>query len=80
VKTRDDGGSSTNASRCRHPAWLASLAVLRCAGATLVDPQNGTVNAHEPLESGTGEAVTDAFRWEWAVDQLDDNDAGLQET
>ncbi|MEQ7125753.1 hypothetical protein ABN034_14675 [Actinopolymorpha sp. B11F2] len=33
-----------------------------------------TVNAHEPLESGTGDAVTDAFRWEWAIDQLDGHD------
>ena len=63
-----------------HPAWLASLAVLRYAGATLVDPRDGTVNAHEPLESGTGEAVTEAFRWEWALDQLDDQDDGQQET
>jgi phosphopantothenoylcysteine synthetase/decarboxylase len=54
-----------------HPAWLASLAVLRYAGATLVDPRDGTVNAHEPLQSGTDEAVSEAFNWEWALDQLD---------
>lgn len=54
-----------------HPAWLASLAVLRYAGATLIDPRDGTVNSHQPLESGTGDAVTDGFQWAWPIDQLD---------
>lgn len=54
-----------------HPAWLASLAVLRYAGATLIDPRDGSVNSHQPLESGTGDAVTDGFQWEWALDLLD---------
>lgn len=60
-----------------HPAWLASLAVLRYAGAVLIDPRHGSINAHVPLEPGTGETVTDAFRWEWALDQIpaDDTDA-----
>lgn len=58
-----------------HPAWLASLAVLRYAGVTLVDPRDGSVNTHQPLESGTGDTVTDAFHWAWALDQLDRSDA-----
>lgn len=53
-----------------HPAWLASLAVLRYAGAQLVDPQTGEPHAAEPLESGTGEAVAQAFEWSWAFDRL----------
>lgn len=54
-----------------HPSWLASLAVLSHADATLVDPRDGSVNAHEPLRSGTGDAVTDAFDWSWVFDQFD---------
>jgi hypothetical protein len=53
-----------------HPAWLASLAVLRYAGVTLVDPQTGAVGAVDPVESGTGEQVTSAFRWSWVLDRL----------
>lgn len=54
-----------------HPSWLASLAVLRYAGVTLVDPRDGAVNTHHPLQSGTGETVTDAFQWSWVLDLLD---------
>lgn len=53
-----------------HPAWLASLAVLRYAGVTLVDPRTGAVNFDEPIESGTGQAVVAQFRWDWAFDQF----------
>jgi phosphopantothenoylcysteine synthetase/decarboxylase len=63
-----------NVSLAGHPAWLASLAVLRYAGATLIDPRSGTVNAHEPLDHGTGDAVTDAFDWSWMIDQLGSQD------
>nr|WP_165368052.1 flavoprotein [Phytoactinopolyspora endophytica] len=59
-----------NASLAGHPAWLASLAVLRYAGATLIDPRGGALNVHEPLASGTGESVTDAFKWSWVFDHL----------
>ncbi len=58
-------------SLARHPAWLASLALLRYAGATLVDPRDGSINAHEPIKSGTADTVTDAFDWSWIFDQLD---------
>jgi len=58
------------ASLAGHPSWLASLAVLRYAGVTLIDPRDGSVNTHDPLESGTGDAVTDAFRWSWLLDRL----------
>lgn len=53
-----------------HPSWLASLAVLRYAGVTLVDPRDGSANTHEPLQSGSGDTVTDAFHWSWVLDQL----------
>lgn len=59
-----------NHSLAGHPAWLASLAVLRYAGATLIDPHDGAINTAEPLQSGTGEAITDSFRWSWVLDQL----------
>lgn len=55
-----------------HPSWLASLAVLRYAGVTLVDPRDGSVNTHEPLQSGTGDTVTDAFDWSWVLNRLGD--------
>lgn len=54
-----------------HPAWLASLAVLRYAGVTLVDPQSGALNIDAPLESGTGDDVAREFRWTWALEQFD---------
>jgi len=53
-----------------HPAWLASLAVLRYAGVTLVDPSTGAVNAIEPVASGTGDQVAAGFKWSWVLDQL----------
>jgi len=48
-----------------HPAWKASLATLQHAGAEFVDARTGKVGYDEPLESGTGDAVARAFRWEW---------------
>jgi hypothetical protein len=53
-----------------HPAWLASIAVLRYAGVRVLDPKSGAVGYAEPVESGTGEAVTAAFSWAWVLDQL----------
>ena len=53
-----------------HPAWLASLAVLRYAGVQLIDPSSGAIGAVEPVESGTGAAVTAAFSWSWVLDRL----------
>ncbi|WP_162606407.1 flavoprotein [Jiangella asiatica] len=50
-----------------HPAWTRSLATLRRAGAFLVDPRSGRLGFEEALESGTGDAVADAFRWDWAL-------------
>lgn len=51
-----------------HPAWASSLAMLRRAGAQLVDPRTGRLGFDEPLESGTGDAVARAFRWHWVSD------------
>jgi hypothetical protein len=53
-----------------HPAWLASLAVLRYAGVKIVDPHDGSTATLEPVASGTGEVVTEAFRWDWIFRQL----------
>ncbi|MGH3814275.1 MAG: flavoprotein [Pseudonocardiaceae bacterium] len=54
-----------------HPAWLASLAVLRYAGVEVVDPRTGAVGMAEPITSGSGQQVTEAFRWSWVLDKLD---------
>ncbi|ADB32398.1 flavoprotein [Kribbella flavida DSM 17836] len=54
-----------------HPAWLASLAVLRYAGVTIVDPQNGSRSSIEPIASGTGNEVASAFHWEWVFASLE---------
>lgn len=40
-----------------HPAWLASMAVPRYAGVTLVDPTTGAVGAIEPINSGGGKPL-----------------------
>ena len=53
-----------------HPAWLASLAVLRNAGVTVVDPSSGVAGAVEPVRSGAGEQVAEEFQWTWALRQL----------
>lgn len=55
-----------------HPAWLASLAVLRYAGVTIVDPSTGAVGNVEPIESGSGERIATDFRWSWAIGRLPD--------
>jgi len=60
-----------------HPAWAASLAVLRGCGVTVLDPRNGSTNVR-PVSSGTGAAVADAFRWEWVFGRLRDVGAGHQ--
>jgi hypothetical protein len=54
-----------------HPAWLASLAVLRYAGVILVDPQSGRSGAVEPVMSGTGAEVAAQFQWSWVLDCID---------
>lgn len=53
-----------------HPAWPASMAVLRYAGVTLIDPASGAVSAIEPITSGEGETVSARFSWAWALDPL----------
>lgn len=53
-----------------HPAWAASLAVLRYAGVRLLDPTTGAVDAVNPITSGTGDQVAAAFRWEWVFAHL----------
>jgi hypothetical protein len=54
-----------------HPAWLASLAVLRYAGVSIVDPHNGSLSAVKPVASGTGVEVASDFRWEWVLEALE---------
>jgi len=54
-----------------HPGWLASLAVLRYAGVTIVDPSSGAAGVVEPVASGTGEQVAAGFRWPWVLDHLE---------
>ncbi|MEU8227831.1 flavoprotein [Kribbella sp. NPDC048915] len=53
-----------------HPAWLASLAVLRYAGVTILDPHDGSTSSTEPVASGTGTQVSSSFEWSWALDRL----------
>lgn len=53
-----------------HPAWPASLAVLRRAGVSLVDASTGRLDVVKPHEPGAGGAVADAFRWSWVFDHL----------
>jgi phosphopantothenoylcysteine synthetase/decarboxylase len=53
-----------------HPAWLASLAVLRYAGVKLADPHDGATSSVEPLDSGTGDRVAADFEWEWVFNRL----------
>jgi hypothetical protein len=54
-----------------HPAWFASLAVLRYAGVTILDPHSGHVGSTDPITSGTGETVAAEFQWGWVLGQLD---------
>jgi phosphopantothenoylcysteine synthetase/decarboxylase len=53
-----------------HPAWLASLAVLRYAGVTVVDPHDGSLVSLEPVESGAGESLAESFDWNWVLRAL----------
>lgn len=53
-----------------HPAWYASLAVLRYAGVRISDPHDGATGSLEPVTSGTGEQVSATFRWEGVLQLL----------
>ncbi|GAA3560701.1 flavoprotein [Kribbella ginsengisoli] len=53
-----------------HPAWTASLAVLRYMGVHIVDPHDGSTSSLEPLSSGTGECVAENLRWDWVLNLL----------
>jgi phosphopantothenoylcysteine synthetase/decarboxylase len=59
-----------------HPAWLASLAVIRYAGIRIIDPHDGSTSSLKPIESGTGDRVAEAFRWEWVLTQLEQPTSG----
>jgi len=59
-----------SAELTNHPAWAASVAVLRGAGVRLVDPQTGSTESLEPVVSGTRGRIVREFRWEWAFDCL----------
>ncbi|GAA0944559.1 flavoprotein [Kribbella koreensis] len=54
-----------------HPAWLASLAVLRYAGVRVVDPHDGSTASLDPVESGTGDHIAESFRWDWVLGELE---------
>lgn len=54
-----------------HPAWLASMAVLRYADVRLVDAHDGSTTSVTPIESGTGDQVAQNFHWAWILDQLE---------
>jgi hypothetical protein len=55
-----------------HPAWPASLEVLRRAGVRIVDPHDGSSTSLEPMRPGTGSTVVDGFRWDWVFAQVAD--------
>lgn len=54
-----------------HPAWLASLAVLRYADVSIVDPHDGATTSVRALDSGTGDKVASSFDWAWVLDRLE---------
>jgi hypothetical protein len=51
-----------------HPAWSASLVVLRRSGIRIVDPQHGSPEYVTPINPGTGAAKK--FRWEWVFERI----------
>jgi hypothetical protein len=53
-----------------HPAWSASIAVLRQAGIQIVDPQNGSSESLAPVPSGTGGRIVRDFRWDWVFERI----------
>jgi hypothetical protein len=53
-----------------HPAWLASLAVLRYAGVQIIDPHDGAPGSLQPVQSGTGDSVAEMFKWAWVLERL----------
>nr|WP_238353072.1 flavoprotein [Kribbella solani] len=53
-----------------HPAWLASLAVLRYAGISVIDPSSGATNSIDPVASGTGAETAERFDWAWVLGVL----------
>jgi phosphopantothenoylcysteine synthetase/decarboxylase len=50
-----------------HPAWRPNLAALARAGVSFVDVRTGRTGKPEPVESGTGPAVIEAFDPIWAL-------------
>ncbi|HET6293536.1 MAG TPA: flavoprotein [Kribbella sp.] len=59
-----------------HPAWHASLAVLRYAGVRIIDPHDGSASAVQPIKSGSGDEVSRGFRWNWVLRQLHEDIPG----
>ncbi|GAA1692347.1 flavoprotein [Kribbella sp. NPDC056951] len=54
-----------SAELTNHPAWSVSVAMLRQAGVRIVDPQTGSTESLEPVESGTRGRIVGEFRWDW---------------
>jgi phosphopantothenoylcysteine synthetase/decarboxylase len=53
-----------------HPAWSASVAVLRQAGVRIIDPHDGSSESLQLMEAGTGKQVVDGFRWDWVFEEF----------
>ncbi|GAA1574601.1 MULTISPECIES: flavoprotein [Kribbella] len=53
-----------------HPAWSASLTVLRRAGIRIVDPQNGSAESLASVPSGTGGRIVKDFDWDWVFERI----------
>lgn len=51
-----------------HPAWSASLAVLRSSGIRIVDPQDGSLESVTPINSGSG--AVKKFQWGWVFERI----------
>jgi hypothetical protein len=50
-----------------HPTWATTIRTLTRWGVTLLDPSDGRAGAPQPVASGSGEAVTNAFDPGWVV-------------
>jgi hypothetical protein len=53
-----------------HPAWKATVRNLGAAGVRWIDLLSGRLDAPQPVVSGTGAAVIEAFDPRWIVEAL----------
>ncbi|HET7735063.1 MAG TPA: flavoprotein [Nocardioidaceae bacterium] len=59
-----------NAALWAHPAWGSNLLKLQEAGVVLIDPATGSAAQHTPLQSGSGDDVSQRFDPAWLVSAL----------